>query len=292
MTTLSNPTKVQLHPHDRIPQKQGPLLDYVLTAYRPKDSLQQKWHSMSLLFHFLRLHKMQQQMKPILKSLYLHLGPNKIVWGVKYAFGMPSLELYFYNHCQNAEGNPMAISKLVSVLSPHLQIASVVDEKIPYIMCSLELTPKHLQQRKSEGFRMYLAGSQQQEGYDGVSFLITQNQHVRENEYSFFYDKNAPALQKLLTGSQFIAPYLKQAFPERYATCHSICYSAKQQSDALYFSRISTTNLRHFAKAHFSTCISPVLETHPDKFSHLCWDIGYDISAPFAIRKVGMYGFL
>ena len=281
-----------LHQKDRIPQRKGPLMDYVLTRYEPLTDMNNKWHSMSLLFHFLRLHGMQEPMKAILKALYLHLGPNQIVWGIKYSFGRPCIELYFYNHCRNAKGNPMSISKLVSVLRPYLDIASVMDETVPYIMCSLELTPDHLQRKKSEGFRMYLSGDQKQQGYDGVSFLITEKEHVRENEYCFFYDKQDAYLQQLLRASQYISPYMEQAFPDRYADCFSICFSKKDSGDALYFSRIPTKQLCHFAKLYFPNCISPVLEAYPDKFSHLCWDIGYDVTIPFDIRKVGVYGFL
>lgn len=84
--------------------------------------------------------------------------------------------------------------------------------------------------------------------------------------------------------------------PPIYAECYSICFSKKHESAALYFSRISTTELLQFATEHFSSSIADVLAREATNFSHLCWDIGYDISehrgGSLDIQKAGIYGFL
>lgn len=284
---------------DRIPQRPGPLMDYVLTPYEPRASLEGKLHSMSVLFYFLRKHGMLESMKPILKALYVHLGPNHIVWGIKYSSGKPAIELYFYNHCRNKVGNPMAISTLVKVLEPHLKVRSLCDESLPYIMCSLELCPERLQSGVSEGFRLYLSGRHEEDGYDGISYLVTASERIRENEYCFFYSPTDPYLVGLIDDSAVVSSSRDRLFPDRYTDCYSICFSKKRESVALYYSRITTGQLLHFAGQHFSDDLAALLEEEKGNLDHLMWDIGYDVQAELSppggeldIHKVGIYGFL
>jgi len=274
-------------------------MDYVLTPYEPLAPLPGKLHSMSVLFYFLRKHRMLESMKPILKALYLHLGPNKMVWGIKYSSGKPAVELYFYNHCQNAPGNPMAITTLVQVLEPHFAVASVCDERLPYIMCSLELCPERLESGRSEGFRLYLAGQHDEDGYDGISYLVTDSERIRENDYCFFYSPTDPFLENLIRASDVIAQNRDRLFPDVFTDCYSICFSKKQESVALYFSRITTDQLLHFAENSFSEDLTQLLVEEKYNLAHLMWDIGYDIQSELPppdgeidIHKVGIYGFL
>jgi len=288
-----------LQASDRIPQQPGPLMDYVLTPYTPLAELDGQLHSMSVFFYFMRKHGMVDSMKPILTALYRHLGPNKMVWGIKTSDGKPCIELYFYNHCRNAPGNPMAISTLVPVLAPFINVASVCDESQPYIMCSLELCPERLHRKESEGFRLYLAGEHNRDGYDGVSYLVTRDDQIRENEYCFFYAFDDPFLQRLIGESPVVSANRERLFPASFVDCHSICFSKKRGSVALYFSRVSPAAMEQFVQQGFAPDLGEMVAAEQALLNHLRWDIGYDVSVDngasesgVTIRKAGLYGYL
>ena len=287
-------------PEDRIPQPPDALLqDYVLTPYPPRATLAGRLHSASLLRHFLRAHGLLSGIWPIVQRVVAHLGPGQTVWGVKRdAAGRAGVELYFYNHSRNAPGHPMAVSRLAAVLSDLIEIPGELDESLPYLMCSLELDAARLEAGRSEGFRIYLPGTRSIDGHDGISYIVTGSALVRENRYSFYRaETELPLVEARVKASLHGAASREALMPAKLSRCYTICYAEKQHTDALYFSRISTGQLRAFVRAYLPGPLAEALDAHRSSFAHLCWDVGYDFqrrptSASSRIMKAGLYGFI
>ena len=289
-----------MNPADRIPHPVGQvLMDYVLTPYEPRATPTDRLHSASLLRHFLRSHDMLERGWPIIERLQAHLGPGQTVWGIKVdAAGRTGIELYFYNHCSNAQGNPMSVSRLCAVLSDCIDIPAQLDESLPYIMCSLELDAERLHAGRSEGFRIYLAGQRSQDGHDGISYLVTDCELIRENRYSFFdASRELSQVEACMKQSLHGSASRDVLLHPRFVRCHTICYAEKRFSDALYFSRISTPMLGVFARAYLPPALAKTITDHTADFAHLCWDVGYDFqrrptSPQCRITKAGLYGYV
>jgi hypothetical protein len=291
-----------LHDEDRIAQPAGgTLYDYVLTPYEavaPFDA--QQLHSATLLRSFLRAHAELGAAWEIVEALIAHLGPDKTVWGVKYdAERRPCIEFYFYNHCNNAACQPMSVSRLIDALRPVIAIPGEIDEAgFGYLMCSLELDAAMLAAGRAEGFRIYMPGVKEVDGHDGVSFLVRGRELVRENRYSFYAaEREFDALKQRFQRSFHGAHDAERLMPSSLRACYTICYAEKRFSDALYFSRITTDQLRGFAKQYLVGPLHVAIETHASALSHLRWDVGYDFvrtaEAPTsAVVKAGLYGFI
>ena len=293
---VSRKGQLVIHPDDireQLPQKE--LMDYVLEPYAPQTEKEGLWHSQTLFRHFLRHHGLLKQIWPIVSRLQEYLGLNKTVWGLKYDHNRnPGVEFYFYNHCRNDASNLMSVSRLSKLLAGLIHIDGVIDESLPYIMCSLELDLSRLKERTSEGFRIYLAGKNP----DGVSYLHHKNTLIRENRYWFYKahserDKVVKKMQNSLHGEARANLLLHP----QWCNCYTICFAEKRYTDALYFSRISTDNLQLFAKNYLQSSIGELLQEESHRFAHLCWDVGYDFQRKAnkrkaTILKAGLYGFL
>ena len=285
---------------DRIAQPVGQVLqDYVLTPYAPRAPLAGRLHSVSLLRHFLRARGLLDGVWPIVMRLREHLGDGQTVWGVKRdAAGRFGVELYFYNHCRNAPGSPMAVSRLAGVLRELIDIPDALDESLPYLMCSLELDAERLAARRSEGFRIYLPGVRTADGHDGISYIVSREGLIRENRYSFYQAATElPAVQARMATSLHGAADREALLPALFSRCYTICYAEKRTADALYFSRITTRQLRTFVRTYMPGPLSEALQAHRAEFAHLCWDVGYDFqrrptASQSRIVKAGLYGFV
>lgn len=285
---------------DRLPQPPTPRLrDYVLEDYAPAAPLEGRLHNASLFRAWLRDQGWLDRVWPMVEALQAALGPDETVWGIKARReGPPSLELYWYNHCRNAPGSPKSVRRIAARLGSHIEIQATADERLPYLMCSLELDAAALSAGVAPPFRVYLAGRRSAEGYDGVSMRLDAGRLCFEGSY-WFYPQ--PAERALLRDRVRGAWRLGDASQRRWLSqpalldCHSVCYAMKAETDALYFSRVPTAAL-----------LGPLSELWPAqaarlgaeaaRFDHQRWDLGVDLGCPSGalgqatVQKVGLYG--
>ena len=293
MTTLSP----HLSPNDRAPHPPGETpRDYVLRPYAPRVAPDGRAHSVSLLRWFLR-ETGQDSIWPILERCRAYLGAGETVWGIKTtSTGQTGVELYFYRDQGAADPQRKSVTALTHALADLLTIDTQLDESLSYVMSSLELTGQTLKARQSPGFRVYTPGNRARLGHDGASYLAAGRTLVRENTY-YFYD----AATELALATDQVRHSARSGGDERLlprglARCFSICFANKQHTDALYFSRVTTAQTIAALRTLWPS-VSACLQENRADFSHLCWDIGYDFSAPAdklsapTIQKVGIYGY-
>ena len=251
---------------DRIPQDQGPLVDYVRQSYPPVGELR-GLHSASVLRTFLRRQGWTARLWPVLERCRELVGPNNTVWGIK---DVPGVELYFYDVA--------TVEELADGLSDLVEVQARF--RGDYLMCSLELDG----QGRTDGFRVYRPGNPRDHSPDGTSYLLGPQGPVMENLYWFY----PPVQLKRVMGHVDRSIHLGRKQLDRMAVdCHSLCFSNKRFTDALYYSRLDTLRTRSWLRARWPE-MGDVLDD--PELEHLRWDVGVDFQGQRPV-KVGLYGF-
>lgn len=301
---MTSESEWQLRAEDHVAQSTtGPFRDYILSDYEPLADPRGRLHSSSLLRYFLRVNGLTG-LWPVVVRVREMLGADETVWGAKCLATSPasaldrsSVELYFYNQTRNAPGNPKSVTALAAGLSDLLRIDSRVDESLPYMMCSLELDAELLASGQSPGFRIYLAGDRRKQGYDGVSYLVRGRVLERENLYQFYrFPGERSDFRARLAQSVHAPANATQGTltPAELDACFTYCFAQKRFSDAVYFSRIDTTQLSWFFSRYLPGPLPRVLPSEASRFSHLCWDVGTDFTIASDglthVTKASFYG--
>ena len=270
--------------------------DYVLRPYKPLCSPRGKLHSVSAYRFAMEEAGCWRAVSPVVAALRAALGPDEVVWGVKYGPAGFSSEFYFYSNLLNPPGNQKSALRLRKVLDPFLRIKGSVPESARYFMCSLDFTPAQLKAGRVPEFKIYLGS--EANGHGGYSFLAAADGLRLENHYSFY---PLPAgREKVRDRLRYSARAGRRAgalLPAYLADCGTICYAVKPRCDALYFSRITTAQLERFLSENRPGPLQDMIAANRDGFSHLLWDVGFDF-APVPGKtggaaktgKIGIYG--
>ena len=257
--------------------------DYILTAYEPRCDPKGRLHAGSLLKHLLRVEELDAW--PLIEALRAHLGPDETVWGAKWGPKGFSLELYFYNFTENAEGTRARATDLARVVAPWVTVAGAVDESLPYFMCSFEISAKSLAQKTCEPFRLYLRSGDRHRRECGFSYRAEARDHlVLENHYWFYFAKKPEELEDAVrrvrssprSGGKKCWSVL---VPPGLRDCFTVCYAVKPHADGLYYSRISSVQLAPFLARHEHPRLAELLTEHDSDFAHVSWDLGFDFNA-------------
>lgn len=290
----------------RVAQGPGPLVDYIRRPYPPVTSTEGRAASETVLRWFLETEALQA-LWPIIERFRGLLGPGETVWGIKQLpDGRSGVELYVYDLARDGmrlpkgPEDPRSVSALVAGLAPELTVHSRLDDhRAAYLMCSLELDARVAATRQARGFTIYTPGDRRKHGYDGLSYRVSGDRLVRENSYLFFQAAtDLPAVRAMVENSVRSGDQVDDLLDPDLCDCFTICFSSKQDGDALYFSRISTTQLLPFMTRRWPGALCRLLHARADDLAHLRWDVGIDFAAPaddlsaVAVQKVGLYGFL
>jgi hypothetical protein len=275
--------------------------DYILTSYEPRCEPHGRLHAGSLLKHLLAKHGVDAW--PVIEALWKHLGRDETVWGAKWGPNGFAVELYFYNFVENAPGNPASATALADALRPFVTIEGAVDERLPYFMCSFELSADALESRQCAPFRIYLRSGDRHRRECGFSYRAESSErYVLENHYWFYRAAHDAELEDAIlrvrasprSGGKRCWPVL---LPAALRDCFTICYAVKPEWDGLYYSRISTTQLIPFLSRHGQGDLAALLHAHADDFAHVSWDLGFDFRAPpgadeIAIPKLAVHAVI
>lgn len=287
-----------LHPADRIPETgTSRFRDYILTDYPPRAAPEGRLRSESVYRWALREHGLLDRCWPAVTALQQHLGLDQTVWGIKWGPAGFTTELYFYNNASNPADHPMQCTTLSKVLAPWLSIDSVVDESLPYFMCSIDLDDRALDD-PALGWCIYLGSGERRRKQSGFSYRVHGLHHTLENHY-WFYDPKTEldeVARRLKHSPRIRANAHDRAVPLYMLDCHTVCVAIKPVHDGFYMSRLTTEQARRFCAEHGLHALAALFTTHADDLAHLCWDIGYDVRLDDAgtehIEKVGVYGVL
>jgi hypothetical protein len=275
--------------------------DYILTPYEPFCDPAGRLHNASLLRHLLRSSGLLDGAWPIVEAIRARIGPDQTVWGMKWGPSGAALELYFYNFVENGPGNRASAASLREAMAPLLGIEGAVDEQLPYFMCSFEIDAATLDRRRASPFRLYLRSGDRHRRECGFSYRAeAEDRQVLENHYWFYRASNVDELEDAIlrvrssprSGGKKCWPIL---LPRHLRDCYTICYAVKPTHDGLYYSRISTLQLRTFLARHGKEDVAQVLEAHANDFAHVAWDLGFDFAAApgaetLSIPKLAIHG--
>ena len=274
-----------LHPADRLPELPDTKhRDYILTDYAPRCDPRGRLHPASLLRHALRGAGLLDAMWPVCEALVKHLGREETVWGCKWGPRGFSLELYFYNFVRNGPANRASCRELGEALAPFMEIDGLVDEALPYFMCSLELDGEALRLRRAAPWRIYLGSGDRDRVECGFSYRAEREGLVLENHYWFYQaavkaqrdDARRRVEASPRAGSRSAWGAL---MPDALLDCYTICFAVKPKADGLYYSRISSPQLAGFLRAHRHAALADALDAHAADFAHASWDLGFDFAA-------------
>lgn len=291
----------------RVPQPDAPLHDYIRRPYDPVVDPAGRAASETLLWWWLDTVGLSG-LRPIIERFRTLLGPGETVWGVKdLPGGRQGVELYVYDLARDGmkqpkgPDDPRSVTALCAGLAPVLDVESRLDEtRAAYLMCSLELDADVLATGRAPGFRIYAPGNRRVHGYDGLSYLVAGDGLIRENSYLFFEAATElPAVRALVENSLRCGDDVAAVLDPDLCRCFTICFSSKAAADAVYYSRVDTTQLIGFLQRRWPH--SPLATLVPDvadDLAHLRWDLGVDFTvgaddlAAVSFPKIGLYGFL
>jgi hypothetical protein len=259
--------------------------DYILTPYAPRADPRGRLHNASLLRHLLREAGMLDGAWPMLEALRGLLGVDETVWGLKWSGAGTSLELYFYNFVENAPGQRASANEIAAAVRPWLEFEGEVDEQLPYFMCSFEVDRTAIARRRAAPFRLYLRSGDRHRRECGFSYRAeARGRNMLENHYWFYRATVDAELEDAIlrvrnsprSGSKTCWPTL---IPRGLRDCYTICYAVKPLRDGLYYSRISSEQLRTFLSRHGQMSTAAILADHANDFAHVSWDLGFDFAA-------------
>lgn len=263
--------------------------DYVLAEYAPVAPALGKLRALNLLHESFALAGVEREGLALLTAVRTGLGPFRTVWGIKrhHDTGELGWELYFYDF-QRAHAD-LSIARISELLAPHLQLAGTEPRPLPWHMFSVEFGPQQLRAAAAASLDIYIDMRSYKSEADNLRF---------ENIYTFHEAR--PQIEEILHRLRACVHFdpkhdaLQKLMPPQLFNCHKICVANKRTSDALYFSRITTSALSKFLADHrWPEPLQTFARDHADDLGHLLWDVGLDFqrrddhATPI---KSGLYG--
>ncbi|HEY3500057.1 MAG TPA: hypothetical protein VGK73_35450, partial [Polyangiaceae bacterium] len=262
---------------DPVPVSTSPLVpasetdryfDYCLEPYTPRANPSGKWRGESLLWQSLEVAGASAPVAECLRAIQRHAGRDATVFGVKWAEGKLSWELYFYDP-QKRDAR-VRVESIARVLAERFPFTTTVRESVPYFMFSFNLAPSLRTGDRIEALNLYLA---EPVGQAGRSYRQTAASHELENTYHFFHPKRdvREVLYRIKSSSFVDFGVLdvgKVLFPE-LVTCNRVCVSKKRTADALYYSGIGVEQLAWFLRRFgWPAEISSFIEAEAPRLDH------------------------
>ena len=183
----------------------------------------------------------------------------------------------------------LSIARISELLAPHLQLAGSEPRPLPWHMFSVEFGPQQLRAAATASLDIYI---------DMRSYKSEAGNLRFENIYTFHEAR--PQIEEILHRLRACVHFdpkhdaLQKLMPPQLFNCHKICVANKRTSDALYFSRVTTSALSKFLADHrWPEPLQTFARDHADDLGHLLWDVGLDFqrrddhATPI---KSGLYG--
>ena len=256
-----------------------PALDFCLWPYdRPCPPAPDALDTEALLTAALDVTGAPAGMAEIVEAIRAAWGPHRTVWGMKWADGEPSWEVYFYDYAR--EGRRLGVSDFLSATKDLIACDLPSPDAVPYFMFSVELTPAVLQGAPLEQIDIYI-GNPGSEVSSGICYGQTATGRHLRNFY-FFFDagRQKDAILDKLTESAFLdqdALHIPDLLWPQMSGAQTVVVANKRERDSLYFSRISVDALAHFmARLDFPPALRDWLETRRDRLAHHLYDVGWD----------------
>jgi hypothetical protein len=267
------------------------LWPYALATQPAPDAVQ----GVSLLFAAANIGNCVPEHQAMVAALRQGLGPFRTVYGVKWNGHALGCELYFYDYERIDRTVPFR--RTASLLSPHVTVANVVDETVPYFMASVEIPMQRNEfPRALDAVDIYI-GNPGSSVSSGICYRADTNGSELKNFY-FFFDRRRDwdeIVRKAATSAQVPLPRFDiQAILPRWLTdCRIVVVANKRACDAVYFSGISIDQLiRFLAEFGYPPALVAYAKEARSRLAHLQFDVGFDYRIePRGLRvlKSGFY---
>jgi len=217
------------------------------------------------------------------------LGPHRTVWGIgrDHVSGEITCELYFYRrpHSQDVD-----LALVDSLLAPTIELASTLNDSVPWHMLSVELGAGHFGGNWPAIARIY-------SDVTGLSYAVDGESLVLENRYDFHHpQRDIDAILQDLRASLHApdtAASLRDRLPPQLLDCYHVCVAQKRTADAVYFSRIDGGAFGWFlAHCDWPELVQSTWRKHASRLEHVRWDVGFSYRRSgdsITITKSGWY---
>ncbi|WP_322892009.1 MULTISPECIES: hypothetical protein [unclassified Yoonia] len=275
-----------------------PALDFCLWPYEPpRTPTSDALRSVALLYESFAVAGLGDDMLALTDAIRDRWGRFVTVWGMKWSATGPSWEFYFYDYAR--ADRRLGVSDFLVATSAHLSCDLIPDDRLPYFMFSVEITPQNLAGAPLDQIDLYM-GNPGSNVSSGICYGLTRAGYEMRNFY-FFFDAQREAVQitDKLTESVHLAPtvQLDHLLWPQMAGAQTIVVANKQRRDGLYFSRIRAVQLAYFLqKLDFPAPLQEFLSENRDALDHHLYDVGWDFETDADGRvhpvKGSFYGLL
>jgi hypothetical protein len=219
----------------------------------------------------------RKELEPPVRALQDTLGRDLTVWGLKWDGTRLFSEIYLYD--PQKEDPEATLSGVTKTFAPWLEVAPRIDERVPYMMVSLDLDQKVATSKRIESVNLYLTG---ESGHAGRAYELQSGDLELTNTYRFFQAKvEADQVLALIKASAFVdfsaRDTLAKVVPPQLFACKKICVSKKRRAEGIYFSGIAVDQLLWFLRAFaYPPPLVELVARNESRFEHLYFDVGID----------------
>jgi len=271
--------------------------DYCLWPYDRLSPLRaDSLRSSALLYHSFAYAGMPAQMLELCDRLQTNVGPQRTVWGVKWAGEALSWEFYFYDYSRTDRA--FSTAKFIEATQGVLTVDVPPADDHPYFMFSVEVDARHLAGQPVEQIDLYV-GNPGSAVSSGLCYGHSRAGRDLRNLYFFFNAQQhaRPIREKIVENARIPWGQLRLddiLWPDMPA--ETIVCANKRYSEALYFSRTPVQGLLRFMqRLKFPAPLIEFAAEHGPALQHHYFDVGYDyVPAPGGIEmtKGSYYGLL
>ena len=255
----------------------------------------------AILFHALTLFQNGPELLDIVLRVQAFWGRFNTVWGLKSANGRLGLELYFYDY--NRAERQTKISTFVRAFPDLFASSFIIDDAIPFFMCSVELNAEarspFIVDPPLTTLDLYTdgVGGTTSAGlchaWDGESLTL-------KNIYHFYNSHSDRAKIASVMAASARTSQIKNMPPELCPGAwkeDNFVFAQKRSSDCVYFTRITfQATLEICAKFTFPLDLLIFFENQKPKLAHHLFDVGIDYTVSSEgnalPEKASIYGLL
>lgn len=280
----------QLGPED-------PYFNYCLWPYEPVQDGVGQLRASSLLFRAIQEMDSSDWLYAAIRAIQAGIGDFRSVYGIKFADGQWSLEVYLYDY--ERQDRIVSIERLMASCGQFLTLPTTVSPSVPYFMFSFDLDSQVAKQGGAIDVVHVYIGNPGSTVSSGICYAHTHDpKQTRLENFYFFFDANdVQAICDKICCSVFLneeQSLLDTVYRPELARCQTVCLANKPKSNTVYYSGIDLSQLLSFlAWQKYPASFAEFVEAHQDRLKHLRFDVGVDYTVcgdDVVMLKSGIYG--
>lgn len=280
-----------------------PLMSYALREYETGVDPVGQLHSANILFASLEAAGYGPRGAQLCEATRHEFGRSRTAWGIKSEKGVPSWELYYYQHSERGEPVRELTMRRVDRVLERAGMRRNGEEMSPrrYFSMSFDVTHETLIKARPTEVHVYLDQSLTVPP-SATSYRVGHRRLEMENVY-YLCRQQSPDLDflhRFFWSSARINPdtckVASVLWPE-LLKCDHVAVAHKPNAEAIYYGGITMSQLEiFFERTDFNPSVREYVFERRAEFDHLRFDVGFDYiggaSGEILILKSGIYGAL